>query len=138
MTILDRFAITGQAAIVTGAGRGLGAATAVALAEAGADVLISARTELERIHNLLTRSASRAPMDFGLPCGCGDLLCSFMHHGVIELAWDTTQHGEVCRAKHQNIDARYGCNPIHTIDRARLLDLDDRKGLSISRLNVLL
>lgn len=43
--ILDRFAVTGQVAIVTGAGRGLGAATAVALAEAGADVLISARTE---------------------------------------------------------------------------------------------
>ncbi len=45
MSILDRFAVTDQVAIVTGAGRGLGAATAVALAEAGADVLISARTE---------------------------------------------------------------------------------------------
>lgn len=45
MTILDRFVVTDQVAIVTGAGRGLGAATAVALAEAGADVLISARTE---------------------------------------------------------------------------------------------
>ena len=44
MSILDRFAVPGQVAIVTGAGRGLGAATAVALAEAGADVLISART----------------------------------------------------------------------------------------------
>jgi 7-alpha-hydroxysteroid dehydrogenase len=43
--ILDRFAVTGQVAVVTGAGRGLGAGTAVALAEAGADVLISARTE---------------------------------------------------------------------------------------------
>ena len=31
--------------IVTGAGRGIGAASAVALAEAGADVLVSARTE---------------------------------------------------------------------------------------------
>ena len=45
MSILDRFTITDQVAIVTGAGRGLGAGTAVALAEAGADVLISARTE---------------------------------------------------------------------------------------------
>ena len=44
MSILDRFAVDGHVAIVTGAGRGLGAATAVALAEAGADVLISART----------------------------------------------------------------------------------------------
>ncbi|MBB3042712.1 SDR family oxidoreductase [Nocardioides soli] len=45
MSILERFSVDGQVAIVTGAGRGLGAATAVALAEAGADVLISARTE---------------------------------------------------------------------------------------------
>ncbi|HEX6418005.1 MAG TPA: SDR family oxidoreductase [Acidimicrobiales bacterium] len=43
--ILDRFRVTDRAAVVTGAGRGIGAATAVALAEAGADVLISSRTE---------------------------------------------------------------------------------------------
>jgi 7-alpha-hydroxysteroid dehydrogenase len=42
--ILDRFAMTDKVAIVTGAGRGIGAATAVSLAEAGADVVISART----------------------------------------------------------------------------------------------
>lgn len=45
--ILDRFRLDGQAAIVTGAGRGIGAATAVALAEAGADVVLSARTEAQ-------------------------------------------------------------------------------------------
>ena len=45
--ILDRFRVTGRVAVVTGAGRGIGAATALALAEAGADVLISARTEDE-------------------------------------------------------------------------------------------
>ncbi|MBZ5739209.1 SDR family oxidoreductase [Nocardioides mangrovi] len=44
MSILDRFSVAGTVAIVTGAGRGLGASTAVSLAEAGADVLISART----------------------------------------------------------------------------------------------
>ena len=43
--ILDRFRIDDQVAVVTGAGRGIGAAIAVALAEAGADVVISARTE---------------------------------------------------------------------------------------------
>ena len=43
--ILDRFRLDDRAAVVTGAGRGIGAATAVALAEAGADVVISARTE---------------------------------------------------------------------------------------------
>lgn len=43
--ILDRFRVTDRVAIVTGAGRGIGAATAVGLAQAGADVVVSARTE---------------------------------------------------------------------------------------------
>lgn len=43
--ILDLFRVAGKVAVVTGAGRGIGAATAVALAEAGADVVISSRTE---------------------------------------------------------------------------------------------
>lgn len=47
MSILDRFRLDDRVAVVTGAGRGIGAATAVALAQAGADVLISARTEPE-------------------------------------------------------------------------------------------
>jgi 7-alpha-hydroxysteroid dehydrogenase len=45
--ILDRFRLDGQVAVVTGAGRGLGAAIAVAFAEVGADVLISSRTQAE-------------------------------------------------------------------------------------------
>jgi 7-alpha-hydroxysteroid dehydrogenase len=43
--ILDLFRVTGRVAVVTGAGRGIGAAAAIALAQAGADVVISARSE---------------------------------------------------------------------------------------------
>ena len=42
--IQDKFRLDDQVAVVTGAGRGIGAATAVALAQAGADVLLSARS----------------------------------------------------------------------------------------------
>ncbi len=41
----ELFRVDGRVAVVTGAGRGLGAAAAVALAESGADVVISARSE---------------------------------------------------------------------------------------------
>src|SRR3954451_16337692 len=43
--VLERFRVDGKVAIVTGAGRGIGAASALALAEAGADVLLAARTK---------------------------------------------------------------------------------------------
>ena len=44
---LDRFRLDGKVAIVTGAGRGIGAAIATALGEAGAAVTLVARTEAD-------------------------------------------------------------------------------------------
>jgi 7-alpha-hydroxysteroid dehydrogenase len=43
--ILDKFLVTDHVAVVTASGRGIGAAAAVALAQAGADVVLAARTE---------------------------------------------------------------------------------------------
>ena len=60
--ILDRFRVDGQVAVVTGAGRGIGAATAVALAQAGADVVISARhaDQLDKVAAQVEEAGRRA------------------------------------------------------------------------------
>jgi len=46
--ILDLFRLDGKVAILTGAGRGIGAASAIALAECGANVVIASRTQADR------------------------------------------------------------------------------------------
>jgi 7-alpha-hydroxysteroid dehydrogenase len=70
--ILDRFRMTDKVAIVTGAGRGIGAATAVSLAEAGADVLISARTadQLAEVADKVKAAGRRAVV---VPADLSDL-----------------------------------------------------------------
>ncbi|MCS6805638.1 MAG: SDR family NAD(P)-dependent oxidoreductase [Acidobacteriota bacterium] len=45
MGVLESFKLDGKVCIVTGASRGLGRAMAIALAEAGADVVVTARSE---------------------------------------------------------------------------------------------
>ena len=62
MSLLDRFRVDGKVAIVTGAGRGIGAASALALAEAGADVAITSRSvdQLEEIATAIRGFGRRA------------------------------------------------------------------------------
>lgn len=47
MALLDKFRLDGQVAVITGAGKGIGAGIARAFAEAGADVVLAARTEAD-------------------------------------------------------------------------------------------
>ncbi|UXA05964.1 SDR family oxidoreductase [Mycobacterium sp. SMC-2] len=60
--ILDKFRLDDKVAVITGAGRGLGAAIALAFAEAGADVLIASRTEsqLEGVAQQVRAAGRRA------------------------------------------------------------------------------
>ena len=70
--ILDRFRLTDRVAVVTGAGRGIGAAIALAYADAGADVVIAARTpeQLDAVAALV-RERGRKAVTF--PCDVNDL-----------------------------------------------------------------
>jgi 7-alpha-hydroxysteroid dehydrogenase len=65
--ILDRFKLTDRVAVVTGAGKGIGAGTARALAEAGADVVVAARTEAD-IEKTAADVRERGRRSLAVPC----------------------------------------------------------------------
>ena len=62
MAVLERLRLDGKVALVTGAGRGIGEAIALAYAEAGADVALAARTrdELDRVAGKAREHGRRA------------------------------------------------------------------------------
>ncbi len=60
--ILERFSVADRVAIVTGAGQGIGRGIAIGLAEAGADVVLAARTasDLEEVAGQIAARGRRA------------------------------------------------------------------------------
>jgi NAD(P)-dependent dehydrogenase (short-subunit alcohol dehydrogenase family) len=77
--VLERFRLDGRVAVVTGASSGLGVAFAVALAQAGADVVLGARRAglLDRTGDLVAATGRRAiavPTDVTDPAGCRALV----------------------------------------------------------------
>jgi 7-alpha-hydroxysteroid dehydrogenase len=70
--LLDRFSLTDKVAIVTGAGRGIGTGCALAFAEAGADVVIAARTK-EQLEDVANQVADRGRRALGIPCDVSEL-----------------------------------------------------------------
>jgi 7-alpha-hydroxysteroid dehydrogenase len=70
--LLDRFSLTDKVAIVTGAGRGIGAACALGFAEAGADVVIASRTK-EQLEDVANQVADHGRRALGVPCDVSDL-----------------------------------------------------------------
>jgi 7-alpha-hydroxysteroid dehydrogenase len=60
--VVDRFRLDGRVAVITGAGKGIGASIATTFAEAGADVLLIARTpaDLDHVAARVTAAGGRA------------------------------------------------------------------------------
>jgi 7-alpha-hydroxysteroid dehydrogenase len=81
-SILDRFRLDGQVAIITGSGRGIGAATALAFADAGADVVISARTPSE-LEETAAKVRERGRRALVVPC---DVLDSGQREALVASA----------------------------------------------------
>jgi 7-alpha-hydroxysteroid dehydrogenase len=70
--IIDRFRIDDQVAIVTGSGRGIGAASALALAECGAHVVLASRTASD-LDEVAARVAALGRRAVTVPCDLADL-----------------------------------------------------------------
>lgn len=75
--ILDRLRLDGKTALVTGGSQGLGLGMARALAEAGADVAIIARSE-DRIEAAVHEIASLGRRGFGFAVDLGDVQAAMM------------------------------------------------------------
>jgi len=67
----DNLVLSGRRAVVTGAGRGIGRSIALALAQAGADVAVTARTQVE-IEQLAAAIRAVGRQSLAVPCDVTD------------------------------------------------------------------
>ena len=106
--ILDKFRLDGKAALVTGAGTGLGAAMALGLAEAGADVAALGRRE-----NLVEETARRIE-DLG--------------RRALAVGADVTEADEVARAVERTEEALGGVDVL--VNGAGVINTDPSTNVS--------
>ena len=83
---LDRFKLDGKVAVITGGGKGIGAAMARAFADAGADVVVTARTAAD-VEGVADEVRARGRRAIAFPADVNDLavLAQLVEHTVAEL-----------------------------------------------------
>jgi 7-alpha-hydroxysteroid dehydrogenase len=84
--MLERFLLTDQVVVITGGGKGIGAATAEAAAEAGADVVVTARTK-EDVDGVAEAVRAKGRRALAIPGDVNDLdfLAELVDRTVSEL-----------------------------------------------------
>ena len=110
MTVLDKFRLDDRVALITGASSGLGVAFAVAVAEAGADVVIAAR-RAERLKETAAaveatgRRCLAVPADVSDPEACQALADAAMgHFGRLDILVNNAGVGTAVPATRETVD----------------------------------
>ncbi|MEC7924754.1 MAG: SDR family NAD(P)-dependent oxidoreductase [Actinomycetota bacterium] len=110
MNTLDLFDLTGKTAVVTGSGKGIGEGIATALSEAGANVVVSARTiaDIESVRDKIIESGGTAI------CHACDMT---VDDDVEELAQKTIESFGTIDIWVNNVGASTGRSPLKDLSR---------------------